>query len=155
MTYEIKDYPIEWRRVPVLPFSSTANITDEKFSNLSVTYDHMTYMMPNPSHEFDAFVLRKLNALNSIWKRINYIMIGEESNVNITRTFIMMQEVDSQGSKEMLATFPGQQFEENISTETFMNFPWYKEAFDKNTSLIKIDMQPDPFNGGLGNTTGF
>mmetsp|Transcript_3631 Transcript_3631/g.3068 ORF Transcript_3631/g.3068 Transcript_3631/m.3068 type:complete len:424 (+) Transcript_3631:221-1492(+) len=155
ITYFITDYPIDWLRVSELHKDSVATVQDPKFGNLPVTYDYMTYILPNASDSFDSYTLRKLNTLNSIWSRINLIMIGQDSNINITRTFIMMQDITNPDTMEMLATIPGQQFEQNINTDEFLNFPWFKSALLDTDKLIKINMQADPFHGGLTKTTGF
>jgi len=115
----------------------------------------MTYIIPKGSKPFDSYTLRKLNTFNAIWKRINLIMIGQNSNINITRSFIMMEDTNSTTPSQILATIPGQKFTTNIDSNTFTNFSWYQKAIKNNDLLVTINKQSDPFNGGLENPSGF
>jgi len=154
LAYHVRDYPILWTEVPPLTKAEDIQNSEEKFGDLDITRERMTYITYEGG--FNEDVLRKLNTLNSIWTRINSIMIGQDSNINITRSFIMVEkESDTLNNQKMLATFPGQKFDPVISSDDFSGFPWYKEALKDHSSLVKINRGDDPFNGGLENTSGF
>lgn len=90
----VADYPLDWTRTSAMKRVSSSSINwkpDATFSNLDVTYEEMTFEVPQDSNEVDSIILQKLYVLNPIWQRVNLIMIGSDSNINITRTFIMLE----------------------------------------------------------------
>lgn len=153
----VSDYPLDWTGTSALPEQSTVTKTpDPLFSNLSTTYTQMTYVVPTGASSIDSVYLQKINVLNAIWERINYIMIGNESNINIGRTFIMINDTSATTKKkQILATIPGQEFKTVLTSDQFGSLPFYTEALSNKAKIVAIDKQADPFNGGLVDSLGF
>ena len=141
----INDYPLDWVQSSELPtISQVKTFNDPNYCNLSFSYNNMTYITPTKSIKSDINVLQKLNVLNPIWQRINLLMIGINSDINITRTFIMIE--NSTTSSQMLATIPGQSFNQSLSSSEFSSFSWYKNALST-SDLVMISRSTDPFYG--------
>ena len=154
----IDEYPLNWELTSVLPEESTVGTKepDPSFSNLSTTYSQMTYIVPDGAKHIETKDLQKINVFNPIWERINYIKIGSESNIDISRTFIMINDTGATLEKmQILATFPGQNFNQKLTSEEFSNFTWYMDALVDDSLIISIDKQADPFYGGINNPSGF
>ena len=154
----IDEYPLNWELTSVLPEESTVGTKepDPSFSNLSTTYSQMTYIVPDGAKHIETKDLQKINVFNPIWERINYIKIGSESNIDISRTFIMINDTGATLEKmQILATFPGQDFSQKLTSEEFSNFTWYMDALVDDSLIISIDKQTDPFYGGINNPSGF
>ena len=154
---EVKDYPLNWNLTQELrTIDQVESHTDPTYGNLGVSFEQMTYIIPNNARTIEPVVLQKLNVLNPIWQRINMIMIGSKSNINIARTFIMLEETPTQGTpSQILATMPGQYFSQNLETSEFSNFSWYQKAIANNETLVTINRQSDPFYGGIDGVVGF
>lgn len=76
--------------------------------------------MPTGAQAVDDTVLKKMAALNSVWTQINKIRIGFNSDVDITRTFIMLEDTtDPLTTKQILATIPGQTFSQSFTSVEF------------------------------------
>ena len=149
----ISEYPLDWTQSPVLPTIDQVKSTkDPKYWNLNFSVTNMTYITPTNSAKSDPVVLQKINLLNPIWQRINLLMIGINSDINITRTFIMLE--DTSTSSKMLATIPGQSFNQPLSDAEFSNFPWYENAVSSN-NLVMISKSTDPFYGWIPEAIGF
>ena len=129
---------------------------DPRFSGLEITESKMTYIVPDGARHIESEDLRKINVFNPIWQRLNYIMIGSESNINITRTFIMVNDTGATLKKmQILATFPGQSFKKSLTSDEFTSFSWYKKAIANDSAIFDINKQQDPFYGGINSSLGF
>lgn len=151
----VSEFPLDWTQFSNLPKAADVTTkTSSTFGGLGVNYDNMTHIVPTGATTVNSTVLKKLNTLNYIWKQLNIIRIGFNSDVDITRSFIMLEDTSGTDVK-ILATMPGQYFSTDITSTQFSSFSWYTSAIADTTQLIKIDRQSDPFNGGLDLAVGF
>jgi len=120
---------LDWTQSADLPTIDKVTTTpDDVFSGLNSTYSQMTYMVPKGATVLSSTELKKLNVLNPIWQRINKLMIGSQSDINIIRTFIMLEDTSQSTPHMILATMPGQYFSQELTSSEFSNFEWYKQA---------------------------
>jgi len=153
---DISEYPLDWTSVSELPtISSQTTTPSDEFGGLGITTEQMTYIAPTGAGQLDPTDMQKINILNAIWKRINLIMIGMDSNINITRTFFMVEDTESTTKRQILTTIPGQEFEQTLTSEEFTDFVCFKNGTADNQTVYPIDLQTDPFYGGIAQTTGY
>lgn len=152
----ISDYPLDWTQLSSgIPLFSTVNsgelTVSEQFGNKSIAATQMTYVLGNNdvSNDFSLDQLKRLNILNEVWKKVNLVKLGYEFNVDITSMFFMLK--DTTNSKEILATFPGQ----DSTVTTFTNYDFYNEAMMDTTAYITIPLREDPFASGMGEVVGY
>jgi len=114
--------------------------------------------VPTGAQAVDDTVLKKMAALNSVWTQINKIRIGFNSDVDITRTFIMLEDTtDPLTTKQILATIPGQTFSQSFTSVEFTEHEWYNSAIGTLTKINRNqdDAKLDPFYGGIDMAAGF
>ena len=151
------NYPLNWDIYDDLPTVDLVETeSDTIFGDLNTTYTNMTYMVPDGATAVNSTILKQLNALNAIWIQINKIRIGLDSDIDVTRSFLMLEVDDGSGTtQQVLATMPGQYFNSDITSTQFTSFSWYQEAIANNSQLVTIKKQDDPFNGGLDLAVGY
>lgn len=155
----VANFPLDWTKFATLPQPTSAGLSsrnDITYGGLGVDIDQMTHIVPTGSQSVSNTILQQINALNSIWKQTVLIRIGLNSNVDITRLFIMLEEADgTTPPKRILATMPGQNFTKDITNDEFAAFTWYQEALADTNKLVFIHKQADPFNGGIQFAIGY
>jgi hypothetical protein len=152
----VKDYPLDWNFSEELKkITDVESFPSDVFSGLKITNEQMTYITPTGASELNPIDKQKINTLNPLWKRINYILVGSNSDINITRTFFMISDTTATSTTQMLSTIPGQEFSQTLSTEEFSSFPCFKNGPKAPDTLFTIKRQADPFYGGLKSTSGF
>jgi hypothetical protein len=109
----------------------------------------MTYVQQSGQTAFSDDELRRLNVLNSVWRKNNLVRLGYEFDVDITSTFFMIK--DTVNNKEMLVTFPGQ----GATISSFSSYAFYTSAEANKTSFVTITLQDDPFITGIPKVVGY
>lgn len=127
---DLSNYPLNWTSYGNLPMPSEVDTEeDDTFGGLNITYEYMTYIVPSGADSIDDTPLQQLRALNPFWIQVNKVRIGYNSDVDYTRTFIMMEDTDATDTpKQILATIPGQYFDSDITSDDFTGFSWYQDA---------------------------
>ena len=103
------NYPLDWTDGSELNTFSAASGKESvpEYGANQITYEEMTYetvtsgtLAPDLKD-----VLKKLKVLNPIWQKINLVRMGHNSDLDIARLCIMVEE--GTAGQNLLAVYPG------------------------------------------------
>eukprot|EP00347_Sterkiella_histriomuscorum_P020562 403337333 len=154
-------YPVNFSPYPL-------NVTDSKiysqndvvFNSAGLSYDQMVYYTEGTfaqQNQLTQQYIRQVSVLSSFWKKLILTRLGKDSDINISRFFIMLQANNTQGlCQNVLFLYPAQQFvslgaasQLGGCTNQMDQFQQFWTTTLKNDNFTHFPKDRDPFGSGV------